>query len=268
MQTETTVETTAIDTNVEYIQTQNEVKEPPVISTVFKAIVVETVKDFFGSIIGFFLRYIKHFIDCVRYFWSPTLHRKPFDKKDYKEHCQHSFEFALIILFVIIFMVKLELIPETSEAMLKIYNNDLGQMAVQFLYFVAFAILYIVAVLFSVFSGRLFRMMFKVQIKRRESDILMIYLNNALYSFTAIIALWARSTTSFETGDEDFIIDALVNLVLGLFFVLTLLWSIRYVILNKLKPLKAVMFVILATIIYSFFFGLACSIVAQQMIYI
>jgi hypothetical protein len=226
------------------------------------------VKDFFGSILGFFLRYVKHFIDCFRYFWSPSLKKAPFDKKDYKEHCQHSFEFALIILFVIIFMVKLDLIPETSEEMLELYNNDLGQMMVQFLYFVGFAILYIVAVLFSVFSGRMLRYVLKMPIEKRASDILMIYLNNALYSFTAIIALWARSTTSFETGDEEFITNALAQLVLGVFFVLILIWAIRFTILNKLKPFKGLVFVLTTTIFYTFFFGIACSIVAQQIIYI
>ncbi len=49
--------TAAVDTNAEYILPEEAKKQPLVLLSVSKAILVETVKDFFKSIIGFFLRY-------------------------------------------------------------------------------------------------------------------------------------------------------------------------------------------------------------------
>ena len=63
----------SVDTNEEYIQPQNAIREPAVLSTVFKAVIVDTVKDFFGSIFGFFYRYIRHFLRSFLYFWNPCL---------------------------------------------------------------------------------------------------------------------------------------------------------------------------------------------------
>ena len=47
-------QTAAIDTNAEYILPEVQKDQPPVLQSVSKAIIVETIKDFFGSIIGFF----------------------------------------------------------------------------------------------------------------------------------------------------------------------------------------------------------------------
>lgn len=264
MQTE--IPTTAVDTNEEYISTQNAVKEPAVLGTVFRAVIIETIKDFFGSIFGFFMRYIRHFIDCLRYFWSPSLKKHPFDKKDYKENCQHSFELVMIVLFAIIFLVKLDLIPPTTKALLDIYNNDVTQMVMQLMIFLIFALTYIILIIFSILSGRLFRLLFKIKIARRESDILHIYLTNALFSFASLVALWARCSTSNETGDAErtglIIWSVFILLCLPLFFT----WSIRFAKLNGLSISRRITFTILATVLYTFFFSLADAMVTMFLV--
>lgn len=248
--------TAAVDTNEEYIIPQNAVKEPPVLKTVFKAIIVDTIKDFFGSIIGFFLLYIKHFLNAFIYFWSPSLRKRPFDKLDYKEYCKRSFELALLVLFAVIFLVKLNWIPPTDAKMLNWLNNDLSQMGIQFMMFVFFAIIYLVLVVFSIFSGRLWRSILKIKITKKESDILFIYLNNAFFSIAAVIGLVVRCMISMQTTDAESIGQGLIVIFLPLCLVLTIIWSIRFALLNKLGFLKGLLFFLFSTIFYSVGFAL------------
>lgn len=252
---------TVADTNQEYIVPEIAARQPRVFGTVVKAILVDTTKDFFGSIIGFFLKYIKHFISCFIYFWSPSLKKPPFDKKDYKEHCTHSFELVMLVLVAIIFLVKLDLIPATSKALLDLYNNDLSQMLMQFMIFVIFAITYFLLILFSILIGRLFRRLFKIAITRRESDILYIYLTNALFSIASLVSLWARSSTSTETGDSKEISTIIFSIFLLILLPLFTLWAVRFSQLNGLKLSKGIGFTLTVMVVYTFFFSLANTLV-------
>lgn len=245
----------AIDTNVEYIIPKNAAKEPAVLGTIFKAIIVETVKDFFGSIIGFFLRYIKHFIDGFRYFWSPSLKKSPFDIKNYKENCQHSFELTLLVLFAVIFMVKLDWIPPTETKMLDWLNNDISQMGIQFMMFVFFAATYLFLVIFSVVSGRLWRVIFKIRTTKRESDILFVYLNNTFFSIAAVVGLIVRCMVSKETTDLDSISEGLITIFFPLCLLLNTVWAIRFAKLNGMNAGKGIGFFLLTTIFYPLFFA-------------
>lgn len=266
MQLESTV--TSVDTNEEYIQPQNAVHEPPVLGTVFKAVIIETVKDFFGSIFGFFYRYIRHFLRSFLYFWSPGLRKKPFDKMDYKENCQHSFELALLVLFMIIFAVKLEWIPETSKENLDILNNDLTQMGLQFMWFIIFAIAYFVMAIVCILTGRLLRSLLKIRITKRESDILFVYLNNAFFSISAIIALIIRSITSLETTDQETLMNGLLTIITPLVLLFIILWAIRFSIVNKLNFFKSVVFFTFSVFSYTLLFTLGCYITAVFLIVI
>lgn len=253
----TAVSTNIVDTNEEYIIPQNAAKEPAVLGTVFKAIIVETVKDFFGGIIGFFLRYIKHFVDGFRYFWSPTLKKYPFDIKDYKENCQHSFELTLIVLFAVIFMVKLEWIPPTASQMLDWLNNDLSQMGIQFMMFIFFAITYLTLVIFSIITGRLWRGILKIQVTKKESDILFVYLNNSFFSIAAVVGLVVRCMVSLQTTDADSLGSRLIVIFFPICLLASTIWAIRFAKLNKLSFGKGTVFFILTTIFYplGFAFG-------------
>ena len=255
---ETTV--AAVDTNEEYIQPQNIVKEPPVLTSVFKAVVVETVKDFFMSIFGFFYRYFRHFLRSFLYFWSPTLRRKPFDKLDYKENCQHSFELALLVLFMIIFAVKLDWIPQTSGSNLEILNNDLSQMALQFMWFIIFAISYFVTALLAIATGRTFRFLLRLKTTKRESDILFIYLNNAFFSITAIIALCVRAVTSMEMTDTETLGQGLMMIFLPTCFFLLLLWAIRFAVVQKMGFLKGAVFFLFSTVLFTMLYTMGGAI--------
>lgn len=247
----------AVDTNEEYIVPKNASKEPAVLGTVFRAIIVETIKDFFGSIIGFFLRYIRHFIDGFRYFWSPSLKKHPFDVKDYKENCQHSFELTLLVLFAVIFMLKLKWIPPTESQMLEWLNNDISQMGIQFMMFMFFAVTYLALVTFSIVSGRLWRAILKIQVTKKESDILFIYLNNAFFSIAAVVGLVVRCMVSMQTTDSDTLAQGLLIIFLPLCLVANTIWSIRFAVLNKMSFGKGAVFFILTSIFYplGFAFG-------------
>ena len=258
----------SVDTNEEYIQPQNAIREPAVLSTVFKAVIVDTVKDFFGSIFGFFYRYIRHFLRSFLYVWNPGLRKKPLDKLDYKENCQHSIELALLVLFMIIFAVKLEWIPETSKENLDILNNDLTQMSLQFMWFIIFAIAYFVMAIICVVSGRFLRSLLKIKITKRESDILFLYLNNAFFSISAIIALIIRSITSLETTDQETLMNGLLTIITPLVFLFILLWALRFSIVNKLGFLKSTVFFGFSLISYTILFTLGCYITVVFLIVI
>jgi hypothetical protein len=245
-----------VDTNEEYIIPQNASKEPAVLGTVFKAVVVETIKDFFGSIIGFFLRYIKHFIDGFRYFWSPSLKKYPFDTKDYKENCQHSFELTLLVLFAVIFMVKLDLIPPTDSKVLDWLNNDLSQMGIQFMLFILFALTYLVLIIFSILTGRLWRTFLKIKITKRESDILFVYLNNTFFSIAAVVGLIVRCMVSLQTTDTDSLGAGLITIFFPICLLMNTIWAIRFAKLNGMNFGKGAVFFVITTIFYPLGFAL------------
>lgn len=240
--------TTAIDTNAEYILPNEAKKQPPVLLSVSKAIIVETVKDFFRSIFGFFWRYIKHFGRCLVYFVNPSLQKKPFDKLDFKENSQHAFEFVIIVLAVLIFMIKVGWIPETQQELFDIYSNDLLGKVAEITFFIVLALCYLLLAALSVLFGRLFRMMFGIKITRHESDILFVYLHNAFFSITAIIALVLRSSASLQTHDEDSIFQFLAIMVVPAIFIPLVIWCVRFAYLQKLNFLKGSLFFLLGII--------------------
>lgn len=257
MQLESTaVSNNSIDTNEEYIIPQNAINEPAVLKTVFKAIIVETVKDFFASIIGFFLRYIKHFIDGFRYIWSPSLKKPPFDSKDYKENCQHSFELVLLVLFAVIFMVKLDWIPPTESKMLDWLNNDLSQMGIQFMMFVFFALTYLVLIIFSIITGRIWRTILKIKMTKRESDILFVYLTNTFFSIAAVVGLIVRCIVSLQTTDSDSLGTGLMTIFLPICLLMNCVWAIRFAKLSGMKVGKGSAFFVLTTIFYPLGFAI------------
>lgn len=245
-----------VDTNEEYILPGNAAKESSVLSTVFKAIIVQTVKDVFGGIIGFFLRYIRHFLDGFRYFWSPSLKKSPFDTKDYKEDCQHSFELLLLVLFAVIFMVKLDWIPPTGSKMLDWLNNDLSQMGIQFMMFVFFAITYLALIIFSIITGRLWKAVLKIKITRRECDILFVYLNNTFFSIAAVVGLIVRCIVSLETTDSDSLSTGLLTIFFPICLLLNSIWAIRFAKLSGMSFSKGTLFFVLTTILYPLGFAL------------
>lgn len=272
MQTETltaadpAADPTVLDTNAEYIAPQYAERQPAVMTSVFRAILLETVKDFFGSIKNFFLRYIRHFVSCFRYLWFPSLRTRPFDRLDFKEHAQQSFELALLVLFAVIFMVKADWIPATSSDLLETYNDDISSMFVEVMMFFMFAVGYLVLAVLSVLGGRLLRLLFKPVVTSRESDILFVYLHNALFSISMILALWARSTTSTHTGDVDHITQIIFGIFLVLCFFATLVWAPRFAWLNGLRGLRLVGFVLTAIIAYTLLFGIGNALITAVLV--
>lgn len=248
--------TGAIDTNAEYILPEVEKKQPPVFKSVAKAIIVDTVKDFFGSIIGFFLRYIRHFIRCLTFFVVPSLKKRPFSQLDYKENSQHAFEFIIIALAILIFMSKVGWIPPSEEHLLELYSDDLVQKGVEVILFFFFALSYLVLAGIGILLGRMFRSIFKLALGRDESDILNIYLNNAFFSIGAIVLLIVRSVASTQVYDETSISEVIGMIVLPSIFIPTVIWSVRMAYLHKLNWLKGFLYFIFATTLYSSIYGI------------
>lgn len=253
--------TSAIDTNAEYILPAEEKKQPPVLLSVSKAIIVETIKDFFGSIIGFFWRYIKHFARCIVYFFNPSLQKKPFDKLDFKENSQHAFEFVIIVLAVLIFMIKVGWIPPSDPDLKEIYSDDLVSKVLDFFLFLVFAFAYLLLAAIGIILGRLFRKMFRIDVSVHESDILYIYLNNAFFSIAAIITFVIRSVASTEEYDSDSIGNVIFMIVLPCILIPLLLWSGRFAALHRLKLGKGILFYLLSIVLLSIFYTISISLV-------
>lgn len=253
MQTETTA-APAIETNEEYIAAENTKKQPAVLSSVFYSIFIETPRDFFGGIFGFFARYIRHFVDGFKYFWKPSLHVPPFEDKDFREDCKRTFEFALIITGALIFMVKMDWIPADTELQ-GYYGNDIMQMIMELMIFSIFALCYSGFMLISVLMGRLLRLLFRIPASRRETDILFTYLNNSLFSIGVIVSFMFRCGLQFDQveGDEVFATN-----VAAIYFLLyapaIILWSIRFVKFQPLRGIRRILFILIASVFFSYFF--------------
>lgn len=258
--------TTAIDTNAEYILPGEAKKQPPVLLSVSKAIIIETIKDFFGSIFGFFWRYIKHFIRCLIFFFNPSLQKKPFDKLDFKENSQHAFEFVIIVLAVLIFMIKVDWIPPSDENLKTIYANDLITKILEVVLFVMFAFAYLLLAAIGILLGRLFRRIFKIQISLHESDILYVYLNNAFFSIAAIVTFIIRSVASTEEYEAESIEMVISLIVIPCIAIPLLVWCGRFAALHKLKLGKGILFYLMSFILLTAFYSFGISFVCAMAI--
>lgn len=256
------VKTTAsIDTNAEYILPGQAKKQPPVLKSVARSIVIETIKDFFGSIIGFFLRYVRHFVRCFQYFISPSLKKKPFNALDFKENSQHAFEFVIIVLAILIFMIKVGWIPPSDQSLKEVYSDDLKSKGMDLFLFLVFALAYLVMSAISIFIGRFFRRIFKINTTLDESDILHVYLNNAFFSIAAIITLILRSIASTEVYETDSIVQVIMMIVFPSIMIPLLVWCGRFASLHGLKVGKGILFYLLSFFLFSLTYGISITLV-------
>jgi hypothetical protein len=247
-----------IDTNVEFLAEEKKEQSISVLGHVFKSIFVEIPKDFILSIWGFFKRYFVHYIESFKFFNKPSLKVPPFDKKDFKENTQHSFEIALIITAILLFLIKQDAIPVNKDLQEK-YGNDLIQMFFEFFIFIIFAAAYAVLIVVSVLSGRLMRALFKIPVTRGESDILFAYLNNSFFSISALLAFFFRCSMQYDqiegTGRENGLIVFCVFITL----LLTIWWSFKFARFNKLPIIKRLLFHIISIAWFTTVFGIGMS---------
>lgn len=249
-----------LDTNAEYISVKGIHDQPPIITSVFRSIFVEIPKEFYFGIKNFFLRFANLFKDGFKYLKYPSLKVDPFATKDYKENCQHTFEFVLLVVALLIFLIKLDWIYGVAD-LKAVYNNDISQAIMQFMIFVIFAVSYFVLIVVSVLLGRLFRLMFKIPVTRQECDILFTYLNNILFILTASLAFFVRCIVPAENAADDngITYDAVIYGFLFFFIiafgVMIYRWSGRLGLLNNFTPAKRVSFQITVTLIASCFYG-------------
>ncbi|HVG12172.1 MAG TPA: hypothetical protein VM843_04170 [Flavisolibacter sp.] len=239
--------------------------ERPVITTLAKTLFVDAVKDFFMGIFNFFRRYSRHYRYCFTYVWKPSLRHGALRKLDWKENSQQSFELSLLVLFALIFMVKLDWIPKSPEYVMDMLGDDLSQMGLEAVLFFALAATYIVFVSLSIFTGRLLRQMFYLPISRIESDILYAYLNNVIFSITVIFAFLLRLLESSLTlgGDDETFIVALWVLFFLIYLPLVLVWSIRFCKTNGISGKKKLGFVCLIAFPFALFYSYESCFVTQ-----
>ena len=240
-------------------------KERPVITTLAKILFIDAVKDFFMGIVNFFRRYGKHYRYCFTYLWKPTLRHGALRKLDWKENSQQSFELSLLVLFALIFMVKLDWIPKSPQEVMDLLGDDLSQMGLEVVLFFALAATYIVFVSLSILTGRLLRQMFYLPITRIESDILYTYLNNVIFSITVLFAFLLRlieSSLTLGEADENFIV-ALWILFFLLYLPLVLIWSTRFCKTNGIRGKKKFAFVGLVVFPFALFYSYQSSFVTQ-----
>lgn len=255
---ETIISTPQLDTNAEYISVKGIHDQPPIITSVFRSIFVETPKDFFLSIKTFFLRFTNLFKDGFKYLKYPSLKIDPFATKDYKENCQYTFEFALLVIALLIFLIKMDWIYGDAK-LAAVYNNDIWQAFIQTFIFLCFAVSYFILVVFAVLTGRLFRIIFKIPITRQECDILFTYLNNILFIITATLAFFNRCIVPYVNVEGDENIPIIILIIYSVVFgIMIFLWAGRLALLNNLKHSKRLTFQITVTISTALIFGF-CS---------
>lgn len=251
-------DTPQMDSNAEYISVKGIHDQPPIITSVFRSIFVDTPKDFFLSVKNFFLRFLNLFKDGFKYLKYPSLRLDPFATKNYKENCQYTFEFALLVIALLIFLIKLDWIYGDAK-LAAFYNNDLGQAFIQFFIFLCFAVSYFILVVFAVLTGRLFRLIFKIPITRQECDILFTYLNNILFIITGTLAFFNRCIVPYVNVEGN---ESLPIIIMGIysviFGVMIFRWAGRVALLNNLQPSKRFAFQISVTISTALIFGF-CS---------
>ncbi len=255
---ETIIPTLEIDTNAEYISAKGIHDQPPIITSVFRSIFVETPKNFFAGIRNYFQRIYTFFADGIKYLKYPSLKIDPFATKDYKESCQHTFEFVLIVIAMLIFLIKMDWVYGVED-LKKVYNNDISQALMQFFIFIIFAVSYFVLVVLAVLAGRSYRKMFAIPVTRQESDILFVYLNNTLFTITAALAFILRCIVPYENvaGNDTYSFTVLI-FYLVVFSVMIYRWAGRFALLNNLKISKRPSFQIVVTIATTLFFAF-CS---------
>jgi hypothetical protein len=259
--TENIINTPQFDTNVEYISAKGVHDQPPIINSVFKSIFVETPKDFFSSIKNFFLRFANLFKDGFKYLKYPSLKIDPFATKDYKESCQHTFEFALIVIALLIFLIKMDWIYG-DEKLKEVYNNDISQALIQFFIFLCFAVSYFVLIVVAVLTGRLFRILYKIPITRQESDILFTYLNNIFFIITATVAFFLRCIVPTENVIDDTTAPWIVLVFYAVVFgFMVFRWAGRFVLLNNLKTTSVASFKIVVTIVTLLLFSVCSTLI-------
>lgn len=259
---ELTVSTFAEDlqtTNAGFIATGLEAeKQPPVLSAVFRSIFVEGPKGFFASIFGFFRRYFRHYKEAFKFFRRPSLKVAPFNKKDFRENSQHSFEIALLFTATLIFMIKQNWIPVNKELQEQ-YGNDIFQMFFELMIFLIFAVAYFVQILLSVLAGRLLRVLFKVPVTRNESDVLFCYLNNSFFSIAALMAFVFRCGTQYEQIEGSSTESGIMALSVLLSFCLVTWWSMNFARLNQLSVFRKIGFYVFAISLFTVLYGIGMS---------
>lgn len=240
-----------MDSNAEYIGANGINDQPPIITTVFKSIFVETPKDFFVGFRNFFRRFTNLFKDGFKYLKYPSLKIDPFATKDYKENCQYTFEYVLLIIALLIFLIKLDWIYD-DDKLKAFYNNDISQAMIQFVIFLCFAVAYFIMVLGSVLLGRFFRVIFKIPVTRQESDILFTYLNNILFIITATAAFFVRCIVPAENVEGDQTVPIVVLAIYAVAFgIMIFKWAGRLALLNNMRMATRVPFQITVTIIFA-----------------
>lgn len=256
--------TPPVDTNYEYINQKGIHDQPPIITSVFRSIFVEIPKEFYFGIKNFFKRFTDLFKDGFKYLKYPSLKVDPFATKDYKENCQHTFEYVLIVVALLIFLIKLDWIYG-QDVLKAAYNNDISQAIMQFMIFVIFAVSYFVLIVLSVLLGRIFRLIFKMPVTRHESDILFTYLNNILFIITASIAFIIRCIVPVvnvqdEKGDAyEEVTYGFLAFFIFTFGILIYRWAARLALLNNVKSSVRLPFQMAVTVITAALLGFSST---------
>ncbi len=239
-------------------------KECGIIATLARTLFIDAVKDFFLGILNFFKRYGRHYQYSFTYLWRPTLRRGTLRGLDWKENSQQSFELSLLVLFALIFMVKLDWIPKSTQEVMELLGDDLSQMGLEVVLFFTLAATYLLFVSLSIFTGRLLRQMFYLPISRTESDILYTYLNNVIFSITVLFAFLLRMCASALTlGDDETFVVGLWALFFLLYLPLVIVWSIRFCKTNGVTGKKKLAFICLIALPFSIFYSYESSFLTQ-----
>ncbi len=225
-----------------------------ILTLVFKTIIWGTLVDLFNSTFGVLLKYLKHFLLCLHYFWSPDIDRPPFDKFDFNKFCKHSFEAVVLTLVLSVFLVKVGVLAPTNEDMKDQLGSDLFQMGYEWALFLGFAITYFLLIVISITTGRIIRRWLTPNVTKKESDILMITFFNSFFSLTAFTALLIRCFVSFRDNTLEAIYVGVSVILFLICITLTVFWACRFIYLNGVRGWRMILFFLSAVPLYTVMF--------------
>lgn len=236
----------------------DEAPATPVIPSVFRSVFVDAPKNFFAGIGNFFKRYFRHYGSVFAFINRPSLSVPPFNKKDFKEHAQLSFEIALLLVAALLFLIKQNLIP-VDKGLQETYGNDIAQMVMEVFIFLLIATAFFTQMALSVLTGRLLRKIFSIQVTRYQSDVLFCLLSSSFFSLSALLAFVLRLGMQYEQVKASNAEAGVYLLCFLVSFTFLLWWAIRFARLNVPSLVRKGTFFLVSLFLFTLLFGVGMS---------
>jgi hypothetical protein len=223
--------------------------ERPILLQIFNKVFIGFFAEIGTGVFHFFKRYLVLISDCLKFLWKPNAEEHTRANEKTLENAKETFEFILIITAITLFLIRQDIIESTAE-LKELYGNDIGQITIEFLYFLMYALAFFTVLIILVLLGRLLRQLFKPVESRHVTDKIFINLNNIFFLLTTIYAFvkkcdpHSRSAALGETDNTQWVEQFFIYYGLPLTCVV-FLFFIRLVTINKVTVWRVLTYCII-----------------------